>query len=238
MRLQLRRELGGIVLVDALPGTDSGLDASFLGTLTSQAATVFALIAAREQSHRASMKDPRSSAYTFAYFVDVAGREIDMARRHKRRFALATIGVYQRAEGPGDEPTIETADRVLGAVRDTDVLARVDANEFYLLLPETGGLGAHSCRRRVLEQLGGLSGESPFELAVGLATYPHDSGDLSRLLRVARHRAEASRGSVVERLGLRALSLPELIDNLVAGVSLRFDSAAGCSKRRVTSSCR
>ncbi len=43
------------------------------------------------------MKDPSSSAYTFAYFVDVAGREIDMARRHNRRFALATIGVQFEA---------------------------------------------------------------------------------------------------------------------------------------------
>ncbi len=227
LRLQLRRELGGIVLLDGLPATDSGLEPSFVNTLGSQAATVFALINAREQSNRASMKDPRSSAYTFAYFVDVAGREIDMARRHKRRFALVTIGVYGKSEGLTErEPTIDTADRVLSAVRDTDVLARVDANEFYLLLPETGGLGAHSCRRRVLEQLGGVGEESPYELAVGLATYPHDGGDLSRLLRVARHRAEASRASVVAQHGLRKLSLPEIVDQLVAGISPVFNSAA------------
>jgi len=228
LRLQLRRELGGIVLIDGLPATDSGLEPSFVNTIGSQAATVFALINAREQSNRASMKDPRSSAYTFAYFVDVAGREIDMARRHKRRFALVTIGVHGKSPGVTErEPTIDTADRVLSAVRDTDVLARVDANEFYLLLPETGGLGAHSCRRRVLEQLGGVGEESPYELAVGLATYPHDGGDLSRLLRVARHRAEASRGSVVAQQGLRKLTLPEVVDQLVAGISLSFNSAAG-----------
>jgi CheY-like chemotaxis protein/GGDEF domain-containing protein len=228
LRLQLRRELGGIVLVDGLPATDSGLEPSFINTIGSQAATVFALINAREQSHRASMKDPRSSAYTFAYFVDVAGREIDMARRHKRRFALMTIGVAGKHEISSErEPTIDTADRVLSAVRDTDVLARVDANEFYLLLPETGGLGAHSCRRRVLEQLGGVGEESPYELAVGLATYPHDGGDLSRLLRVARHRAEASRGSVLAKQSLRRLSLPELVDHLVLAVSLNIEPATG-----------
>jgi hypothetical protein len=78
----------------------------------------------------------------------------------------------------------------------------------------------------VLEQLGGVGDESPYELAVGLATYPHDGGDLSRLLRVARHRAEASLGSVVAREGLGKLSLAELVDQLVAGLSLKFDSAA------------
>ena len=75
LRLALRRELGAIVLVDGLPAVASGLEREMLSTVSSQAATVFALVAAREQSHRGSMKDPRSSAYTFAYFVDVAGRE-------------------------------------------------------------------------------------------------------------------------------------------------------------------
>ena len=82
------------------------------------------------------MKDPRSSAYTFAYFVDVAGREIDISRRHRRRFALATIGVHarKRARRRAGADAWPPSEGVLGAVRDTDVLARVDANEFYLLL--------------------------------------------------------------------------------------------------------
>lgn len=225
LRLALRRELGAIVLVDGLPAVASGLEREMLSTVTAQAATVFALVAAREQSHRGSMKDPRSSAYTFAYFVDVAGREIDTARRHKRRFALATIGVHARAGAGEVEPTIATADRVLAAVRDTDVLARVDANEFYLLLPETGGIGAHACRRRVLEQLGGVGNDGPFELAIGLASYPHDGGDLSRLLRVARHRAEASRGSVLAKLELRRASLPEIVERLLEHEAARAWSA-------------
>src|SRR5690606_35297367 len=44
-----------------------------------QATTALALIGERVQSHRGAMKDPHSIAYTFAYFVDVAGREIDKA---------------------------------------------------------------------------------------------------------------------------------------------------------------
>jgi len=108
---------------------------------------------------------------------------------------------------------------VLAAVRDTDVLARVDANEFYLLLPETGGLGAHSCRRRILAQLAehgpGWSGEG-LAVTVGVATFPHDGGDLSRLLRVAKQRAESSQFSVVHQLELQELSLPNLADALLA----------------------
>jgi len=169
------------------------------------------------------MKDPTSSAYTFAYFVDVAGREIDKARRHNRRFALATLSVEQRQANPNSllrSTAMEVAENVLSCVRDTDILARVDDSEFYLLLPETGGMGAHACRRRVMQQLlgpGGLrsSGHPDLDASMGVATFPQDGMDLSQLLRVARHRADASRASPVRKLGLDRLPLPEILDALL-----------------------
>jgi ActR/RegA family two-component response regulator len=236
LRLALRRELGGVLLVDGLLGTlTPEMQAAAFVTLASQCATTLGLIAAREDAHRGGMKDPRSSAYTFAYFVDVAGREIDMARRHRRRFALATISVHARggAEEGATDPTLGTVEHVLGAVRDTDVLARVDANEFYLLLPETNGLGAHSLRRRVLEGLLASGNAGRYEIGVGVAVYPHDGGDLSRLLRLARHRAEVCRTSVVERLGLRALDLPAIVDTLLSEPSPGSGSDAGLETPRM-----
>jgi GGDEF domain-containing protein len=219
VRLALLREFSGLLLLGGGEVTTQGSSPQpLLELVAMQAATVLSLIGAREQSHRGAMKDPSSSAYTFAYFVDVAGREIAMARRHQRRFSLATVGLELSPEsGVGDEtePTVFGAERVLGAVRDTDVLARVDANEFYLLLPETGGPGAHACRRRVLAQLGAVNGPSPFNAAVGVATFPHDGSDLSQLLRVAKFRADASRSSVVNLLSLAQLPLGHLVDALL-----------------------
>ena len=220
LRLALRREQSGLVLLGkTADGSEAVSVFPLLPLIAAQATTALALIASREQSHRGAMKDPSSSAYTFAYFVDVAGREIDMARRHNRRFALATIGVQFEAIPTGDvEATVLVADHVLSAVRDTDVLARVDANEFYLLLPETGGLGAHTCRRRVLAELAERHGDAlhaQVAVTVGVATFPHDGGDLSRLLRVAKHRAESSQNSVVLQLKLRSLTLPGLVDALL-----------------------
>ncbi|HEY6081665.1 MAG TPA: response regulator [Polyangiaceae bacterium] len=221
VRLALLREFSGLVLVAGGEVQPSASQQPLLELVATQAATVLSLIGAREQSHRGAMKDPSSSAYTFAYFVDVAGREIAMARRHGRRFSLATVGLeLQPDSGVGDEtePTVFGAERVLGAVRDTDVLARVDANEFYLLLPETGGPGAHACRRRILAQLGTVGGASQFSTAVGIATFPHDGSDLSQLLRVAKFRADASRSSVVHTMGLAALPLGKLVDALLSVV--------------------
>jgi DNA-binding response OmpR family regulator/GGDEF domain-containing protein len=220
LRLALRREQSGLVLIGkTAEGASAALVFPLLPLVSAQATTALALIGAREQSHRGAMKDPSSSSYTFAYFVDVAGREIDMARRHSRRFALATIGVQFERAGVSGEPTLLVAEHVLRAVRDTDVLARVDANEFYLLLPETGGLGAHSCRRRILTELAQRAQGFPHQglaFTVGVATFPHDGGDLSRLLRVAKQRAEASQNSVVHQLNLGHLSLSNLANSLLA----------------------
>jgi len=236
LRLALSRELGGVLLVEGLlHALPAEMREIVLPTFAALCATSLALIAVREDTDRGGMKDPRSSAYTFAYFVDVAGREIDMARRHRRRFALATISVHARpgAQVDAPEPTLGTVEKVLGAVRDTDVLARVDANEFYLLLPETNGMGAHACRRRVLEQLLGGPAPERYDVGVGVAVYPHDGGDLSRLLRVARHRAEVCRASIVERLRLRDLGLAELVDALLSVPPARARSGPLAESPRV-----
>jgi PleD family two-component response regulator len=222
VRLTLERQTSAILLLGSdltVPLTPLLDSLSIIGP---QIAMTLALVIEREQTSRGAMKDPSSSAYTFAYFVDVAGREIDKARRHSRRFALATLGVEQRRDPTTSllrSTTIEVAENVLACVRDTDILARVDDSEFYLLLPETGGLGAHACRRRVMQQLlgpGGLrnAGHPELDAAMGVATFPHDGVDLSQLLRVARHRADASRTSPVRRLGLDRLPLPEILDAL------------------------
>src|SRR5262249_19551669 len=102
----------------------------------------------------------------------------------------------------------------LKATRDTDVLARIDEHEFHMLLPETDGLGAHACRRRILARLGAEGGAIPRGALVGVATFPHDGQDLSQLLRVARHRAEATKGSIVHRLAHAHGTIGELLEAL------------------------
>jgi PleD family two-component response regulator len=190
--------------------------------LAAQATTTLMLAAERERTGRGTIKDAATSAYTFAYFVDIAGREIDKAHRHNRRFALATISIDEASAIPTDDAppsrAVDVVELVLEAVRDSDVLARVDEREFYLLLPETGGFGAHSCRRRVMAL--GTSGSKLAGVSMGVATYPHDGGDLLKLLRMAKRRAEASRSSVVHLLRLYKMTLPELTDALLWDVNI------------------
>jgi ActR/RegA family two-component response regulator len=182
----------------------------FLNCLAAHAGTALALLGERERAGGGAMKDPGSSAYSFAYYVDVAGREIDRARRYGRRFAIVTV---VREDEARDLSATDLADKLLQAARDTDVVARVDEHEMHLLLPESDGLTAHACRRRVLARLA-VGSPAPKGILVGVATFPHDGSDLARLLRVARRRAEATRASVVHRLGPETTSLADLLDVL------------------------
>lgn len=232
VRLAARKATFGLVLVApdetrSLNGPRSRPDGATLDgivhLLATQAATAFALRLERERvSGGALMKDPASSAYSFTYYVDVAGREIDRARRLGRRFSIATISLGGSPEGDPPAPpqaveagaalgATEAAERLLSVVSDIDVVARVDENELHLLLPEMDGLGAHALRRRILARLG--SGDrrvAPRGVLAGVATFPHDGQDLAQLLRVARRRADASAGSVVHALPAADVGLGDL----------------------------
>jgi GGDEF domain-containing protein/ActR/RegA family two-component response regulator len=203
-------------------------DVAAIGSL---AATVLAFVDAGESRPRdtSSALDERARVYTFSYLQDIAGREIDKAKRHGRRLAVAAILLDREA---GTKARAELEQVVLSVVRDTDVLARFDDHEFYLLLPETGALGAHACRRRLLVRAeGDRRSRTPASdrrgpvsmrpgrgvpLSIGVAAYPHDGVKLDRLLRAARQRASDAARSAVHTLGLAPMPLGEIIDVLLA----------------------
>ncbi len=237
--LTVRHLAEGHVLLHGLVSEWGEPERSSAELMAGQAATTLALLGERERSTRGAIKDQTTSAYTFAYFVDIAGREIDKARRYGRRFALATIALDENATSA---PT-DLAEVILSAVRDTDVLARVDEHEFYLLMPETGGVGAQSCRRRVLQSAAtragrpGTSGVPP-GVTIGVSTYPHDGTDLSKLLRAAKRRAETSRTSAVRSLQLEGASLPVLVDDLMARAEVGAKDSDFTGARKIELSLR
>ncbi|MFO0586288.1 MAG: diguanylate cyclase [Polyangiaceae bacterium] len=231
VRLGARKETVGMVLLAGEGTADAGVPSvrggsldGFVRLLATQAATAFALRVERERSEGgALMKDPTSSAYSFAYYVDVAGREIDRARRFGRRFSIATIVLEGATSTSSEEAAPETAvpespraaevgDRLLSAVTDIDVVARVDKDEFHLLLPETDGLAAHAVRRRILARLAASNERRavPRGVLTGVATFPHDGRDLAQLLRVARRRADATGSSIVHKYTSAESTLAEL----------------------------
>jgi ActR/RegA family two-component response regulator len=220
--LSLGKRLVGYAMLDhaSLPESLS------LRPLTEMAAAVLVLSDVARR-HPLAITTDAGRVYSYSYFEDTAAREIDKAKRHNRRVSIACVlADMHKAEGQSGQ--LEAM--VLGAVRETDVLARRDDGRVFLLLPETGALGAHTCRRRVLEgaernlraqgfAIGGAQVAKPSSirgsLAVGVASYPQDGGTLDRLLRAAEWRALAARSSAVQSPEFVDKSLPEIIDRLL-----------------------
>jgi diguanylate cyclase (GGDEF)-like protein len=186
---------------------------------------------------QSGIKDPKTSAYTFAYFADLAGREIEMSRRHDRRFSVATLSIdnYEMlaAQLEPHELSAMTSRVVeigLDTIRDSDVLARAEDDEFCLLLPDTGNLGALTFRRRLIEavardaQLGAVDARVPLGVSIGVASFPGDGHDLSRLMRASRERRRVHRRSPLARLQLMDAPFWTTFDALVGdGAGYRAD---------------
>lgn len=161
------------------------------------------------------------------HFRTVADRMLTLASRHDRRASVIAITL----PGPDrpnrrEEATLEIAD----IVRNTDALCGTEDGDLLVFLPETTGIGAHSCRRRILARLMGerrarpkgnlARSEGPRSkgpaLCAGVATFPHDGSTLKRLIKAARTRAYDDSRSPVHTLGLDVMTLQEVVDALIA----------------------
>lgn len=158
------------------------------------------------------------------HFRTVAERLLTLAERHNRRASVLAVTIPGDKPNRREEATVEIAD----IVRTTDALCGTEDGDLLIFLPETSGIGAHACRRRILARLQGERRARPktssvrdprskgVPIAVGVATFPHDGNVLKRLVRTARTRADDDARSTVHLLGLESLQLADLVDALLA----------------------
>ncbi|HEX6240047.1 MAG TPA: diguanylate cyclase, partial [Polyangiales bacterium] len=234
--------------------------AELLTLVAYMAAAAFLAARRTDAIVRGGIRDVETSAYTFAYFGDLAAREIERAQRHHRPFALLTLH-FAASSGEGSDRRgmaalndvlsshelsslrKSTTQAVLSAVRESDVVARVDDDEQYLLLPETGRLGALACRRRILERLRRVPLEQAAfsnevkqrleavfaDVSVGVSVFPVDGRDLGELLKLSRKRSERTRHSDWQKLALSGRTFWESVEQLLPGEGDQAGSGLGAS---------
>ncbi len=166
------------------------------------------------------------------YFRDVAERLLTVARRHERRASVLVV-THGAASSRRDDLTREVSE----SVRTTDALSVADEGDVLVFLPETGGLGAQTCRRRVLAHLLGerrhrgrrtSEPRSRAALGAGTATFPHDGENIKDLIALARARARDEARSAVHALALDVISLPEMVDALIARPTVDASPRSPC----------
>ncbi|MBI3443796.1 MAG: EAL domain-containing protein [Magnetospirillum sp.] len=140
-----------------------------------------------------SIRDPLTRLYNRRKFDEFLDHEIDRAQRHGHPFCVAQIdlddfkNINDTFGHPiGDLVLKELASVLYREVRRTDVVARVGADEFSVLLPETtleeGIAAAEKLRQAVADcQLGLPVGGVRITSSVGLVCYPDHAGDAQKL---------------------------------------------------------
>jgi hypothetical protein len=208
----------GILVLEHMPPENEGE----IANVADLAAAMLSLVDRHDQV------DESVRVFPPRHFRTVADRMLTLASRHDRRASVLAI-TLPGPERPNrrEEATLEIAD----IVRNTDALCGTEDGDLLVFLPETAGIGAHSCRRRILARLSGdrrarSSKSAPGRsqeprskgppVAVGVATFPHDGLTLKRLIKTARARAYDDSRSPVHTLSLDSMTLQEVVDALIA----------------------
>lgn len=107
---------------------------------------IMALRRSLARERRLARVDDLTGVRNARAFHEAAGAEIERARRYQHPFSVAVVDLGSRV---GDERVRAAAATLRGALRATDVVARLGRDEFIALLPETTAASA----RIVLEKL-------------------------------------------------------------------------------------
>jgi diguanylate cyclase (GGDEF)-like protein len=140
-----------------------------------------------------SVRDPLTRLYNRRKFDEFLDHEIERTKRHRGSFCVAQIdlddfkNINDTFGHPiGDLVLKELASVLLHEIRRTDVVARVGADEFAVLLPETtietGMMVAEKLRQTVAALALGLPvGGVRITASVGLVSYPENADSAPRL---------------------------------------------------------
>ena len=151
-----------------------------------------AIAARQSQLEDVAATDPLTGVGSRRRFHEALEVEFQRARREKGQMAVLKLDLDgfrtlndARGTAAGDDVLRQVADVLRGQVRATDVIARLGADHFGLILPGSGAdvVLAAAERARVAVETGG--GGVELSCSAGLACYPTDAGETSTLLQAA-----------------------------------------------------
>lgn len=124
-------------------------------------------------------------------FHELVAHQIAMAARHHSQFAILIIDLDNfksvndtHGHPAGDFVLKSAAERVLSAIRVSDVAARVGGDEFAVLLNDIDLQGARHVAAKICAEVGQTYPDvlPRVSASIGIAIFPHDGGTVAALL--------------------------------------------------------
>ena len=147
---------------------------------------------AREE--RLSHVDPLTGLHNRRYFSEVAGGEIERARRYGHPLSLAFIDLDNFktvndtfGHDMGDEVLTTMAEVFSEELRSTDIVGRFGGDEFAIMLPEAGAAASMAAMSKLKDGVASaMSGRGwPVTMSLGLVTYEAAPPDLEEIVKEA-----------------------------------------------------
>lgn len=139
--------------------------------------------------------DPLTRVHNYRFYDEMTAQEGYRAMRYETTLALLALDlndfktVNDRFGHPrGDEALLETASVLQETVRSSDILCRIGGDEFAVLAPHTTYHEAEALGRRIEKAVAEAGAELGITISIGIAGYPRDTTDPSRLREIADRR--------------------------------------------------
>jgi diguanylate cyclase (GGDEF)-like protein len=192
--LAVREEpVGALVLADVRGQAYGQREVEVAAAVAGQAMVAYDNARLFTQVHELAVTDSLTGAGTRRSFMDVARREVALARRGNRSLAAVMVDIdhFKRINDAyghqvGDDVIQEVAARLRADHRGTDLLARYGGEEFVLLLPDVNA-GAAKIAEALRAAVAAApvqtrSGPVPVTVSVGVAHLRESDADLDALL--------------------------------------------------------
>jgi diguanylate cyclase (GGDEF)-like protein len=231
--------IGLVKLGERMNGKGYGERARFVARIIAEyASSSIRNVDRMSRVEKVSLRDSETSAYSPAFLKDYLEKELYKSGRFRRPLSiiLFVAGNFAQLMEQTRESVVIGAlagvvEEIRKALRDSDLIARIDTDRFCIVLPETDTFGTMLAIRRLRKVIRGksaisfLGGEFRLQSFFLPATFPRDGKTYPDLKRAAEEGYIRQQRSPLSRLRLQEKAFWDAFDILV-GKSSFYDRLA------------
>ncbi len=173
-----------------------------LESLAQQSSSALRVALTHESAAAQSIQDAHTGLYNRWHFEETLQKEVERSQRHKRELAIVLVDIDHLSrvndllgQERGDLVIKHVAKMLKGSLRDIDFACRYGAEEFALLLPETGSQAAQEVAERLRQTIKAeaVPGIGMITVSSGVASFPQNAENPAALVKMAEEALDVAK---------------------------------------------